>query len=96
MGAGIAWKGARCRFYGEYEGIRIIGLREDWARRLGVFICAPLAACSTPAPIAGPILEPRIFDVREARWVSESQLVALLAAARYRLLGEVHDNRIID
>ncbi|TMH53690.1 MAG: hypothetical protein E6H53_19405 [Betaproteobacteria bacterium] len=92
MGAGIAWKGARRRFYGEYEGIRIIGLREDWARRLGVFICAPLAACSTPAPIAGPILEPRIFDVREARWVSESQLVALLAAARYRLLGEVHDN----
>lgn len=36
--------------------------------------------------------EPRIWDVRAARFVAESQLVGRLAAARYRLLGEVHDN----
>jgi len=36
--------------------------------------------------------EPRIWDVRATRFVSESQLVGYLAAARYRLLGEVHDN----
>jgi uncharacterized iron-regulated protein len=37
-------------------------------------------------------LQPRIFDVRSARFIAESQLVADLAATRYRLLGEVHDN----
>jgi len=36
--------------------------------------------------------EPRIWDVRAARFVAEEQLVGRLAAARYRLLGEVHDN----
>jgi uncharacterized iron-regulated protein len=36
--------------------------------------------------------EPRIWDVGAARFVAEPQLVGRLAAARYRLLGEVHDN----
>jgi uncharacterized iron-regulated protein len=36
--------------------------------------------------------EPRIWDVHAARFVAEPQLVGDLAAARYRLLGEVHDN----
>jgi len=35
---------------------------------------------------------PGIWDVNAARFVSESQLVAALAPARHRLLGEVHDN----
>jgi uncharacterized iron-regulated protein len=36
--------------------------------------------------------EPRIWDVRAARFVAEDDLVGKLASARYRLLGEVHDN----
>jgi len=36
--------------------------------------------------------DPRIWDVRAARFIAEPQLVGRLAAARYRLLGEVHDN----
>ena len=37
-------------------------------------------------------LEGRIWDARAAAFVSEDALVARLAAARYRLLGEVHDH----
>jgi uncharacterized iron-regulated protein len=33
-----------------------------------------------------------IWDVRASRFVTEAQLVAALANARYRLLGEIHDN----
>ncbi len=62
------------------------------ARGIGVFLCAALAACSLPAPIEAPSGQPRIWDVRAERFVSERQLVADIAAARYRLLGEVHDN----
>ena len=36
--------------------------------------------------------DPLIWDVRASRYVTEDQLVAALANARYRLLGEVHDN----
>jgi uncharacterized iron-regulated protein len=36
--------------------------------------------------------DPLIWDVRASRFVTEDQLVAVLANARYRLLGEVHDN----
>jgi len=57
-----------------------------------VLLCTALAACRSPAPGGEPAPEPRIWDVRAARFVSERQLVAGLAAARYRLLGEVHDN----
>jgi uncharacterized iron-regulated protein len=35
---------------------------------------------------------PRIWDVRSEAFVTEPQLVHALAGARYRLLGEVHDN----
>ena len=35
---------------------------------------------------------PRIWDVRSEAFVSESQLAQALAGARYRLLGEIHDN----
>src|SRR5687767_11085110 len=62
------------------------------ARGIGVFLCAALAACSSPAPIDAQSGQPRIWDVRAERFVSERQLVADIAAARYRLLGEVHDN----
>ena len=36
--------------------------------------------------------EPQIWDVGAGRFISEDALVARLAAARYRLLGEMHDN----
>ena len=36
--------------------------------------------------------DPLIWDVRASRFVTEAQLVAALANARYRLLGEIHDN----
>jgi uncharacterized iron-regulated protein len=35
---------------------------------------------------------PRIWDVGGSRFVGETRLIAELTAARYRLLGEVHDN----
>lgn len=35
---------------------------------------------------------PMLWDVRSKRAVAESELLDALAAARYRLLGEVHDN----
>jgi len=62
------------------------------SRGIAVLLCTTLAACRSPAPGADASAEPRIWDVSAARFVSESQLVARLAAARYRLLGEVHDN----
>jgi uncharacterized iron-regulated protein len=34
----------------------------------------------------------KIWDVREARFIDRDQLMAELAAARYLLLGEIHDN----
>jgi uncharacterized iron-regulated protein len=49
-------------------------------------LCAGLTACASSAS------ESSIWDVRAARFIDEPQLVAELAAARYRLLGEVHDN----
>ena len=55
-------------------------------------LCATLAACSSPAPVEGSSLRPRIWDTRAARFVGEPQLVTVLVEARYRLLGEVHDN----
>jgi uncharacterized iron-regulated protein len=53
---------------------------------------AALAACSSTGPIGGATSDPRIWDVRAARWVTEPQLVAALVGVRYRLLGEIHDN----
>lgn len=53
---------------------------------------AMLVACRSQLPSELPMSEPRIWDVRAARFVAERELVAALAEARYRLLGEVHDN----
>ena len=36
--------------------------------------------------------DPLIWDVRSAAFTDEAQLVAALGGARYRLLGEIHDN----
>ena len=58
--------------------------------RLVVFVCAALAACATPAPVVPSRAE--ILDVRSGRFVDEATLVADLARARYRLLGEIHDD----
>ena len=58
--------------------------------RVAAFACAALAACAAPVPAVPPGAE--IVDVRVGRFVSEATLVADLARARYRLLGEIHDN----
>lgn len=51
-----------------------------------------LTACASPALVESSSQDPRIYDVHERRFVSEAALVADLAGARYRLLGEIHDN----
>lgn len=48
-----------------------------------------LAGCATAPP---PALEGRIWDARAGRFIDEGTLLARLRAARYRLLGEVHDH----
>lgn len=62
--------------------------------RFSALLAAVLALHALPSTGAGaaPAAEPRIWNVRAGRFVSESSLVADLASARYRLLGEVHDN----
>src|ERR1700758_5399666 len=60
--------------------------------RLPALLAAVLALHALPSIGAAPAAEPRIWDVRAGRFVSESSLTANLASARYRLLGEVHDN----
>jgi uncharacterized iron-regulated protein len=51
-----------------------------------------LAACQSLAPLRPLADERRIWDVRAERYIDEQVLIGELAAARYRLLGEVHDN----
>jgi len=48
-----------------------------------------LAGCATSPPAA---LEGRIWDARAGQFIDEGALLARLRAARYRLLGEVHDH----
>ncbi|MGQ0510839.1 MAG: ChaN family lipoprotein [Betaproteobacteria bacterium] len=48
-----------------------------------------LAGCATNPPAA---LEGRIWDARGGHYIDEDTLLARLRAARYRLLGEVHDH----
>lgn len=48
-----------------------------------------LAGCATAPPAA---LEGRIWDARAGQFIDEDTLLARLRAARYRLLGEVHDH----
>src|SRR5436190_24260860 len=66
-----------------------------WLRRRApcLFVAALfVSGCQTPDARLEVVAAPRIWDVRTARFVSESALIADVAAARYRLLGEVHDN----
>jgi uncharacterized iron-regulated protein len=60
--------------------------------RIGVLLCAALAVGRSPAMGADPAPQPRIWDIDAARFIDEPMLVAGLAGARFRLLGEVHDN----
>lgn len=48
-----------------------------------------LAGCATAPPAA---LEGRIWDARAGQFIDEDTLLARLRAARFRLLGEVHDH----
>lgn len=48
-----------------------------------------LAGCATTAPGA---LEGRIWDAHAGQFIDEDALLARLRAARFRLLGEVHDH----
>jgi uncharacterized iron-regulated protein len=57
-----------------------------------VLLVFALGACSSPAPARQAPAPTRIYDVRAGRFVDEAALVADLARARYRLLGEIHDN----
>ena len=62
------------------------------ARALCIALCAIVAACTSIGPNGGTTPDPRIWDVRAGRGMSEPQLVTALANVRYRLLGEIHDN----
>ncbi|HEX4883108.1 MAG TPA: ChaN family lipoprotein [Casimicrobiaceae bacterium] len=55
-------------------------------------LLALLAACTLPARPHGSDLVGRIWDVAARRFVDEPALVEALAAVRYPLLGERHDN----
>jgi uncharacterized iron-regulated protein len=70
---------------GSASGIRCV------RRAFALATCSLLTAC-TVLPSDGSSREPRILDARNGRFVSERELVDALATARYRLLGEVHDN----
>ena len=61
---------------------------------LGVaLLVAALCACSSsPRQATQSSSRPRIWDVGAARFVSEAKLVDDVAHARYRLLGEIHDD----
>jgi uncharacterized iron-regulated protein len=53
-----------------------------------LIVCIILAGCASAPPSAVP----RIWDVRAGRFVSEQVFIERLAAAKIRLLGEIHDN----
>jgi uncharacterized iron-regulated protein len=59
-------------------------------RRGLLFALFIVAGCASGPPAGG--LEGRLWDVRAERFISEEELLARLRAARYRLLGEVHDH----
>ena len=65
------------------------------ARRAAAIAAAALgvvlAGCAS-APRPPSALEGRIWDVRAGAFIPEDALVARLSAARYRLLGELHDH----
>jgi len=76
--------------------IRVKARRSRAAFRIGgriaAFLCTGLLAYGSAHKVDSAALGPRIWDVRASRFVAEPDLVAALARARYRLLGEVHDN----
>jgi uncharacterized iron-regulated protein len=55
-------------------------------------LCVALSGCAGPGHVAAGDAAARIWDVGAARFIDERQLVTRLVEARYRLLGEVHDN----
>ena len=59
---------------------------------IALLLCLTLATGRSSAFDRNPDVAPRIWDVKAARFVSEPQLVAAITAARYGLLGEMHDN----
>ena len=60
-------------------------------RRVAVAVgCAVLAGCATSSP--GGTDQPVIWDTAARRAITEAEFVQRLTAARYRLLGEAHDN----
>ena len=60
-------------------------------RAAGLFDVLAMAACTSVVP-ARPSAQSRIYDVHAQRFVTEAALVADLVRARYRLLGEIHDD----
>ena len=61
-------------------------------RLLAALLGVAAAACASPPGPGGGLSDPLIWDVRSGRAVAEGELLAALAVARYRLLGEIHDN----
>lgn len=60
------------------------------AARLLALALVVLAGCATaPSPVG---LEGRLWDARAGRFIGEQELLERLRAARFRLLGEVHDH----
>jgi uncharacterized iron-regulated protein len=72
--------------------LSIHGRRTPHLIRLAVSVAVAglLASCAMPRGHA--LTPPKIWDVAAQRFVDEDTLVANLARARFRLLGEVHDN----
>jgi uncharacterized iron-regulated protein len=58
---------------------------------LGTLWLVAAGGCGTPGAVQSTI-DPAIWDVHAQRLVSAAELEQRLVAARFRLLGEVHDN----
>lgn len=58
----------------------------------GLALCALHAGAAAQSDRDAPPGAGRILDVRAHRFIDEATLVARIAAVRYRLLGEIHDN----
>lgn len=60
-----------------------------WIERLAAGLVLSLCACAT---LPGAAVPDRIYEVSTGRVIDRATLTARLAAVRYRLLGEVHDD----
>lgn len=65
-------------------------MRRTWSEACAALLVATLCGCAALGSLGGA--RERIYDVRGARTIDRATLVARLAHARYRLLGELHDN----